>query len=474
MDREEDRKCMKLLNEGSKAAESGDMKTAERLWHEALQLDPSPGLEAMLRRSMVILYFIPLKDLPEKLALNPEQATQFSMGEPHFYRLAQLLDGSAPGGSAIDDLDEKTLLDFRKFLNFQSKFVKRLESGSWTLPKSIPWEQHLFSSGEALASMNAKKEALPFFLRALDRLEPSKPEHKEMRKQSFARVSALFNDLGDKVKSGEFAKMALAQCEFDKDDTVYLMLQVSAQMADEPVTVNAKLYEWKNSEAKNLVKRADIRIAKGDEDPDATAKLYKQAISLEQDCEDPSVYASLGNCLFKTKQFDEAERNLKKALELNDQNHGLEDNKFMLFMVYRALGGIALYGGKLDEKEKKRVAVEYWEKALIYLHDDDLVQRISQAKRELSGGGGGSTTKKSGCFIATAAFGSTFAPEVNIFRIFRDKVLSKTGAGRCFIAIYYRLSPPISAVIVKYAVLQRYARQFLRPIARFLSRRLDC
>lgn len=54
------------------------------------------------------------------------------------------------------------------------------------------------------------------------------------------------------------------------------------------------------------------------------------------------------------------------------------------------------------------------------------------------------TKKKTGCYIATAVYGSYDAPEVLILRSFRDNRLSKSLFGRAFIKIYYKVSPPIA------------------------------
>ena len=77
--------------------------------------------------------------------------------------------------------------------------------------------------------------------------------------------------------------------------------------------------------------------------------------------------------------------------------------------------------------------------------------------------------KKSGCFIATAAFGSADAYEVNVLRLYRDQVLLSTQLGRLLIKIYYRISPPLAEIIAKHRVLQLLSQAPLRVIARLAN-----
>lgn len=78
-------------------------------------------------------------------------------------------------------------------------------------------------------------------------------------------------------------------------------------------------------------------------------------------------------------------------------------------------------------------------------------------------------SKKSGCFIATAAFEGQFTPEVTFLRRFRDCVLYSSRKGRAFIKVYYLLSPPIAKVISMSTLLKRVSREILKPMIKLLG-----
>jgi hypothetical protein len=85
-----------------------------------------------------------------------------------------------------------------------------------------------------------------------------------------------------------------------------------------------------------------------------------------------------------------------------------------------------------------------------------------------TGGGGGG-----GCFIATAAFGSPLAEEVQTLRAFRDRYLLTNAPGRLFVAIYYRLSPPLARWIASHDAARVAARSPLRPVVWWAQASLD-
>jgi DUF971 family protein len=67
------------------------------------------------------------------------------------------------------------------------------------------------------------------------------------------------------------------------------------------------------------------------------------------------------------------------------------------------------------------------------------------------------------CFIATAAYGTPMAEEIQILREFRDECLLTNSVGQAFVDFYYRVSPPIAEFIVEHPSLKPMVRVGLAP-----------
>jgi len=69
----------------------------------------------------------------------------------------------------------------------------------------------------------------------------------------------------------------------------------------------------------------------------------------------------------------------------------------------------------------------------------------------------------SGCFIATAAYGTPMVAEIQILREFRDEYLLTNPLGQALVNIYYRVSPPIAEFITAHPRLKTIVRAGLAP-----------
>lgn len=75
-----------------------------------------------------------------------------------------------------------------------------------------------------------------------------------------------------------------------------------------------------------------------------------------------------------------------------------------------------------------------------------------------------------GCFIATAAYGTDTAGQLDILRDFRDQVLLENALGSRLVEAYYRVSPPLADFITKNDFLRAIIREMLvDPVVNILQ-----
>jgi len=70
----------------------------------------------------------------------------------------------------------------------------------------------------------------------------------------------------------------------------------------------------------------------------------------------------------------------------------------------------------------------------------------------------------SGCYIATAAYGSPFATKIDLLRSFRDTCLVNSPFGRKMVDFYYRNAEPWATWIAKHDTLRAFVRMLLAPV----------
>lgn len=81
--------------------------------------------------------------------------------------------------------------------------------------------------------------------------------------------------------------------------------------------------------------------------------------------------------------------------------------------------------------------------------------------------------KGGGCLIATAAYGTELAPQVQLLREIRDQTVMSTNAGVTFMSqfnqIYYSFSPTIADIEREHPLFQEAVRLFITPMISTLS-----
>jgi peptide/nickel transport system substrate-binding protein len=139
-------------------------------------------------------------------------------------------------------------------------------------------------------------------------------------------------------------------------------------------------------------------------------------------------------------------------------------------------GAQAAFGVAITDKQQTYKTARY---SLIvdsdnYLSDVLSLQVTGPSLSSSSGNNNNiNNSTKSGCLIATAAFGSELVPQVQKLRSFRDGIVSQTFAGRNFMNVfntwYYSFSPQVADYERGQLWLQRIVRASLYPLLGILD-----
>jgi tetratricopeptide (TPR) repeat protein len=121
--------------------------------------------------------------------------------------------------------------------------------------------------------------------------------------------------------------------------------------------------------------------------------------------------------------------------------------------IYLNLKGLLLWEGKKD----KASALPLIQKAAKLKPNDIAIQNNLKSIED-----------PKGCFIATAAYGTPVADDINELRYWRDITLSESIYGRAFIKVYYKISPPIANRIATRPTVKKIVRTMLKPLISYV------
>ncbi len=112
-----------------------------------------------------------------------------------------------------------------------------------------------------------------------------------------------------------------------------------------------------------------------------------------------------------------------------------------------------------DNLESFRFMISFWSPRWIAT-DETITVYFDNIELVPAEGGG------DGCFIATAAYGTSTAAEIDTLRAFRDEVLLENSLGSQLVTLYYEVSPPLADFISEHDVLRTLVRELLvEPVA---------
>lgn len=158
-----------------------------------------------------------------------------------------------------------------------------------------------------------------------------------------------------------------------------------------------------------------------------------------------SVLLSDSNDLQTARSYmAQSKNNAEKALALAEQIGDKEEQ--MLCLEILADSYSLVYDADYDKAERyanRAIAMGDTKPELQQLLLDIKQDKAEFQYKPYQGKSHPTTSSKSGCYIATAVYGSYDCPEVWALRCFRDYDLAQSFSGRIFIKCYYAISPTL-------------------------------
>lgn len=162
----------------------------------------------------------------------------------------------------------------------------------------------------------------------------------------------------------------------------------------------------------------------------------------------------------------------RKCIELYGETADILDISESYDILGTSLQMYSLVIQQVDEKNRYfQEGLKAFEKAVsIDPNNKQAVEHLNRAKQtplnQMT------KNKSSGCFIATAIYGSYDSSEVLILREFRDKRLLTNVIGNIIVKVYYCISPPIAKYICNKPQIAKVLKEYIfEHIVNLISKR---
>ena len=186
---------------------------------------------------------------------------------------------------------------------------------------------------------------------------------------------------------------------------------------------------------KSLLMNAQLSIEDGN--PENAVSMYNEALKIKPNCHEAWWGLYICNCSF-------------------DRYYGYKDKYGNSGPQTKAAimnSTINKYAARAIQFAPPRQAEQY--KGMIQ-EELDFIDKVRNGAYDDRSGGG-----QSGCYIATAVYGSYYCDEVVALRRYRDDFLAHHFLGRLFIKFYYWISPSLAKYIHPDSTLGKQIRRYL-------------